>query len=417
MRCVAAMRLAIWVAVIVIGPACAGAQSRIALLIGNQGYNPRVGELKNPHNDIALVGGALEKVGFQVTLVKDAGYRAIDTALRLHIQRVRKAGKDAVSFVYYSGHGAANPETRTNYLIPVDVSNAEDDDLWINSFELADIIEKLRSQTPDATHYVVFDACRDELRLTRSGKSVLGSEKGFVAVSNASGVMIAYATAPGRTASDVGSGEGAYARALAEELVKPGIEAVTMFRNVQLRVKRTIGQDPWLSFPTLPAFYFAGEIAPALPPPAIDRPSASLPPARSNPRPPLDAPLRSSQKNQTAWVKLCERAPVTTKDAAGNEQKRDVNICLTHHERLDGNSGMVLVSAAIREVEGQSKQHFMVMVPLGMMQSAGSQSEHLSAGDMGKSTEERKGRRKPAVPAQDEFHAVSRRWMHGRSRG
>src|SRR5262245_16510763 len=31
-----------------------------------------------------------------------------------------------------------------------------------------------------------------------------------------------------------------------------------MFRNVQLRVKQTIGRDPWLSFPSLPAVYFAG---------------------------------------------------------------------------------------------------------------------------------------------------------------
>ncbi|MGL4395351.1 MAG: invasion associated locus B family protein, partial [Hyphomicrobium sp.] len=38
----------------------------------------------------------------------------------------------------------------------------------------------------------------------------------------------------------------------------------------------------------------------------------------------------------------------------------------THHERLDGNTGMVLVSAALRQVEGQDKQSFMVMVPLGM---------------------------------------------------
>jgi hypothetical protein len=30
-----------------------------------------------------------------------------------------------------------------------------------------------------------------------------------------------------------------------------------MFRNVQLKVKQAIGQDPWLSFPTLPAVYFA----------------------------------------------------------------------------------------------------------------------------------------------------------------
>jgi hypothetical protein len=28
---------------------------------------------------------------------------------------------------------------------------------------------------------------------------------------------------------------------------------------VQLKVKQTIGQDPWLSFPTLPAVYLAGK--------------------------------------------------------------------------------------------------------------------------------------------------------------
>jgi len=32
-----------------------------------------------------------------------------------------------------------------------------------------------------------------------------------------------------------------------------------MFRNVQLKVKQTIGQDPWLSFPSLPAVYSTGK--------------------------------------------------------------------------------------------------------------------------------------------------------------
>ena len=32
---------------------------------------------------------------------------------------------------------------------------------------------------------------------------------------------------------------------------------------------------------------------------------------------------------------------------------------------------MVLVSAAVRQVEGQDKQHFMVMVPLGMLMQPG----------------------------------------------
>lgn len=42
-------------------PPVAWAQARIALLIGNQGYDPSVGVLKNPHNDIVVVGNALAR--------------------------------------------------------------------------------------------------------------------------------------------------------------------------------------------------------------------------------------------------------------------------------------------------------------------------------------------------------------------
>jgi invasion protein IalB len=69
---------------------------------------------------------------------------------------------------------------------------------------------------------------------------------------------------------------------------------------------------------------------------------------------------------QTAWVKLCEKVPIVKKDKDGKDQKEERNLCLTHHERLDGNTGQVIVSAAIREVEGQDKQSLMIMVPLGM---------------------------------------------------
>jgi invasion protein IalB len=69
---------------------------------------------------------------------------------------------------------------------------------------------------------------------------------------------------------------------------------------------------------------------------------------------------------QSAWVKLCEKAPIMSKDKDGKELKEEKNVCLTHHERLDGNTGMVLVSAAIRQIEGADKNHLMVMVPLGM---------------------------------------------------
>src|SRR4029077_13028391 len=155
------------------------------------------------------------------------------------------------------GHGAADPDTKINYLIPVDVANADDDNLWINSLNLNNIIENLREQAKLATHYVVFDACRNELNLSRKGQKAL-TGKGFVPLAYTPGVMIAYATAPGRTAADTGSEGGPYARALSDEIVKPGAEALYMFRRVALRVNREIGQDPWISASTLPEVYFAG---------------------------------------------------------------------------------------------------------------------------------------------------------------
>jgi hypothetical protein len=53
-------------------------------------------------------------------------------------------------------------------------------------------------------------------------------------------------------------GAGPYARVLAEEIVKPGVEAVTMFRRVQVRVRANIGQEPWLGFNGLGEVHFAG---------------------------------------------------------------------------------------------------------------------------------------------------------------
>ena len=75
---------------------------------------------------------------------------------------------------------------------------------------------------------------------------------------------------------------------------------------------------------------------------------------------------QAGEKPQSAWVKLCEKAPIVLRDKEGKPTREQRNICLTHHERLDGNTGLVLVSAAFRQVEGEEKQHLMIMVPLGM---------------------------------------------------
>ncbi len=74
------------------------------------------------------------------------------------------------------------------------------------------------------------------------------------------------------------------------------------------------------------------------------------------------ASAQDNKEQQSAWVKLCEKAP----DITDKEKKKTLDVCLTHHEHIDGRTGQVVVSAAIRQVEGQDKKALMVMVPLGM---------------------------------------------------
>jgi invasion protein IalB len=108
---------------------------------------------------------------------------------------------------------------------------------------------------------------------------------------------------------------------------------------------------------------------------ALAQGTAAKKPAAAAATPAAAAPAAGAPTGaQSAWVKLCEKAQVPKRSADGKimmgadgkEAVDEKNICLVHHEKIDGNSGMVIVSAAVRQVEGDPKQHLMVMVPLGM---------------------------------------------------
>ncbi len=59
-----------------------------------------------------------------------------------------------------------------------------------------------------------------------------------------------------------------------------------------------------------------------------------------------------AQGSNGEWVKVCKSGEDT-----GNKQ-----VCLVSHEGLDPNSGLVVVTAAVRTVEGEDKQHLLVTV-------------------------------------------------------
>ena len=92
----------------------AGAAERVALVIGNGKYD-HVSRLANPVNDAWAVGDAFERLGYEVTRLKNADYAALRKGLQSFKQAAR--GKE-VAVVFYAGHGIG--VGGSNFLVPVD---------------------------------------------------------------------------------------------------------------------------------------------------------------------------------------------------------------------------------------------------------------------------------------------------------
>jgi uncharacterized protein len=109
----------------------------------------------------------------------------------------------------------------------------------------------------------VFDACRNELQLPTKDTT-----KGLVPVAQQLGMFIAYASAPGRTASDRGDKSGPYAAALAAELRQPGLDHLNLFQNVKETVLASTGgaQQPWESNGLGRRVYLTGQPKPVAAP-------------------------------------------------------------------------------------------------------------------------------------------------------
>ena len=68
------------------------------------------------------------------------------------------------------------------------------------------------------------DACRNTLQGARD-------DKGFVAIGQQNGALVAFSTQPGKAAQDPGAASGPYAAALASEPARPGQTDLIMFRS------------------------------------------------------------------------------------------------------------------------------------------------------------------------------------------
>ena len=106
------------------------------------------------------------------------------------------------------------------------------------------------------------------------------------------------------------------------------------------------------------------QTAPAAPAPAAPAPAAPAPAAQ----PAAPGAPAADAKKHTQWVKLCDKVKITPRDKDGKkEATQEKQLCSTMFEAIESNTGQLIVSVGLQEIEGAPKQVLAVMVPLGVV--------------------------------------------------
>ncbi|MBU0752633.1 MAG: caspase family protein [Gammaproteobacteria bacterium] len=226
---------------------------RVALVIGNSRY--AAAPLDNPANDANAIAAVLKQTGFAVSLQLDARKAAMEEAIRSFAGGL--ARQPAVGLFYFAGHGLQL--NWRNFLVPVDAALKSADDVSRHAVDITALLEGLaRAKNP--MNIIILDACRDNpfddnLKTTGKGLSQMDAP---------SGTLLAYATAPGNTASDGAGANGLYTSNLLREMRAPSARIEDVFKRVRLNVRRASSgqQIPWESTSLEDDFYF-------LPPPEL----------------------------------------------------------------------------------------------------------------------------------------------------
>ena len=111
-------RIAAVLVLLVLLPAAAQADKRVALVVGNSAYQ-HTPKLANPKNDATDVSVALKRLGFQVIEGFDLDKAAFERKVRDFATALQ--GADA-GVLFYAGHGLQ--VAGQNYLVPIDAAHA-----------------------------------------------------------------------------------------------------------------------------------------------------------------------------------------------------------------------------------------------------------------------------------------------------
>ncbi|MEO9969963.1 MAG: caspase family protein [Hyphomonadaceae bacterium] len=225
-------------------------EPRLALVIEQTAYSGDLSRIELASREADLISGALEQTGFEVRRVANLRKVQLEVALDTFRLELEGAGPEAVGFIYYTGHGVQNPETRDSYLLGTKARLRGASDLAIYGVDMQTQLDGFAATGAKAV-FVVFDACRNTPAI-RGWKT---RTKGIARVEVGTDMLVAYATG----LDDVAA-EGVYAPVLSEEIVRPEQTAGEAFSAAQIRVANATGrgQLPWTNNLLYNEFCFAG---------------------------------------------------------------------------------------------------------------------------------------------------------------
>jgi uncharacterized caspase-like protein len=227
----------------------AASERRVALVIGNANY-AGVAKLRNPANDARAMTRALTDLGFDVIERIDATQKETNRAIAQFGEKL-DAGTTAV--FYYAGHGM---QVRgKNYLIPVDAEISSESAVRTETVDVDVLLDQFATRS-STLNVVILDACRNN-PFERKFRSTAGG--GLAQIEAPEGTMIAYATAPGKVASDGTGDNGLFTQELLKAIRQPGRAVEQVFKDVRRNVMKATGgeQTPWESSSLTGDFYFA----------------------------------------------------------------------------------------------------------------------------------------------------------------
>lgn len=217
----------------------AGGGRRLALVIGNNGYE-ELPALAKAVGDARSVSTTLSSLGFQVSTAEDVTIDGFDEALEAFYGKLQ-AG-DVVVF-YFAGHGVAYENT--NYLLPVDspmIGSDEGRRLRRAAIDAGEILTELRNRGVELA-LVVLDACRDDpfqrgdtrAAVRIGGLAPLPSQRD-------NGMFVIYSAGVGEQALDrLGPGDtepnSVFTRKFVPILTTPGLPLVDIAKRTQVEVR------------------------------------------------------------------------------------------------------------------------------------------------------------------------------------